>query len=190
MNSEVVTPRFHRLTFDEMTNEQREVANTILNGPRKSMDGPFNALLRSPDLANRFQSIGAYVRFNSPLPPDVRELLILLVARHWTAHFEWFAHRQIALDVGLDESICDAIALNKRPLGMSPAQEVAYSFASSLLTAGRVDDNMFARAVSILGEQGVVDVVGAIGYYTTVSFFLNVDCYPVPPHPNPLPSLA
>src|SRR5437879_6578939 len=75
------TERFKPLSLEEMTPDQKRVAEGIVSGPRKGMRGPFNALLRSPELADRAQKLGEYVRFNTSIPPRLNELAILLTAR-------------------------------------------------------------------------------------------------------------
>src|SRR5581483_2921681 len=119
-----------------------------------------------------------------------REIAILLTARHWTAQFEWYAHRKLALEAGLPAAICDAIAAGERPGGMDTAQTAAYDFAASLLATGQVEDAAFDAVVRLFGEAGAADLIGTVGYYTTVSFFLNVDRFPVPGGDLPLKPLA
>ena len=114
------TPRFKTLEPAEMTEEQRQVAAAIIAGPRGGMRGPFNALLRSPDLAERAQKLGEYVRFRSSLPARLNELAILITAREWSAQFEWHAHYQLAMKAGLAAEIADAIAARARPCAPTP----------------------------------------------------------------------
>ena len=99
------TQRFKPLTPETMTPEQKAVAEKIMAGPRKGMRGPFSALLRSPELADCAQKLGEYVRFKTSIPPQLNELAILLTARHWTAQYEWYAHRRLALQAGLSPEI-------------------------------------------------------------------------------------
>ena len=89
--------RFTPLTLETMDPEQRKVAEGIIGGPRGGMRGPFNALLRAPELADHAQKLGAYVRFGSKLPEALKEMAILITGRHWTAQYEWYAHNQLAM---------------------------------------------------------------------------------------------
>src|SRR5471030_1307726 len=113
-----MTSRFKPLSPSDMTEAQRKAYEAIISGPRGGARGPFNALLRSPDLADRVQRVGEYVRFKSSLPAHLNELAILVVARYWTAQYEWYAHRQLAITAGLDASIADEIGQGKRPANM------------------------------------------------------------------------
>ncbi len=108
-------PRFKPLPPEQMTAEQKRVAQEIAQGPRGGLRGPFPALLRIPALADRVRALGDYVRFESSLPPPLSELAILVVARFWTAQYEWYAHSQHAVKAGIDPSIPEAIAQGRRP---------------------------------------------------------------------------
>jgi len=179
-NLNLVGNRFEPLTYDEMTQAQKTMARNILAGPRTAMGGPFNVLLRSPELGDLAQELGAYARFNSSLPDTLREMAIIMAARYWTAEFEWYAHKNAALGVGLDPAIVDAIATGRRPTAMRPDETAVYDLCSELLNVHRVSDATFAAAIDALGERGVVDAIGTVGYYSMVSLLLNLDEYPLP----------
>ena len=182
--------RFRPLTWEELTPPQRTMVRNILEGPRTALRGPFNVLLRSPELGDLAQELGAYARFNSSLADPIRELAIIMTARHWTSHFEWYAHKNAALAAGLDAGIVEAIRQGRRPSGMSATETAVYEFCDELLRTHRVSDRVFAAAIEALGERGVVDVIGTVGYYGMVSMVLNVDEYPLPDGVEPeLPPL-
>lgn len=172
--------RFKPLTWDQMTPEQRTMTMNLLTGPRRGLGGPFNVLLRSPEMGDLAQKFGEYARFRPAVPAKLRELAIILTARHWTSHYEWYAHRRAAAQEGLKEEIIAAIANRKRPTGMQPDEEVVYNFANELLETKQVSDATFKAVVDRYGEKGVVDIIGVIGYYQMVSMLLNVDRYPLP----------
>ncbi len=172
--------RFAPLQADQLTPEQKAMVDAILSGPRGSLNGPFNVMLRSPDLGDRLQRVGEYVRFKTSIPPRLNELAILLVARHWTAQYEWYAHRELALKAGVPEDMANEIAAGKRPSRLQPEEEVVYDFVQELLSTGALSDAVFAATKDRFGERGVVDLIGLVGYYGTVSMLLNVDRYPLP----------
>jgi len=168
-------PRFTELTPETMTPEQKKVADAIQSGPRGAgLRGPFNALLRSPELCDLVQRVGAYVRFNSSIPARLNEMAIIMAGRKWTAQYEFYAHRRMALEAGLKPAIADAIAGNTRPPGMAEDEATVYDFVSELLSTGQVSDKNYERAKAAFGERGVVDLVGATGYYSLVSMVLNI----------------
>ena len=177
--------RFKPLTYDEMTPAQRTMIEHVLSGPRGSTDGPFNVQLRSPEMGDLGQQFGAATRFSTSVPRKLYELAIIITARHWTAQFEWTAHHRSALQAGVSAAVCDAIAAGKRPQSMPPDEEAVYNFATELLDKKQVSDATFDAAKKVLGERGVVDLISVMGWYGTVSMYLNVDRYPLPEGTQP-----
>jgi 4-carboxymuconolactone decarboxylase len=172
--------RFQPLTYVQMTPEQKILVDHVLSGERASMDGPFNIMLRSPEMGDLAQQLGAYLRFHSSLPRKLNEFAILITARSWNAQYEWYVHHQNALQAGLNPALIDAVAAGKRPAAMQPDEEAVYNFCTELLNTRQVSDATFAAAKAKFGERGVVDMIGVIGYYNLVSALLNVDRYPLP----------
>ena len=184
--------RFAPLTSDQLTPEQKTMLDHLLSGERRgSTDGPFNVMLRSPEMGDLAQQLGARVRFHSDLPDKLRELAIILTARHWTAQFEWTAHRRAAERAGLSPDIIQSVATGKRPAALDPDETAVYNFTTELLTTKHVSDPAFHAVVTRFGERRTVNLIGLIGYYQLVSMFLNVDRYPLPagaqPELQPLP---
>jgi 4-carboxymuconolactone decarboxylase len=171
--------RFKPLTYDQMAPAQKTMIENLLAGERRGTGGPFNVLLRSPEIGDLAQKLGAGVRFHSSLPPKLNELGIIITARYWTAQFEWNAHKRAALAAGLSPSIVDAIATGKRPASMQPDEEAVYNFGTELLRTKQVSDATFQAATKAVGERGVVDLISVMGYYQLVSMLLNVDRYPL-----------
>jgi 4-carboxymuconolactone decarboxylase len=177
--------RFRPLTWDEMTPAQRTMIEHVLAGPRGSLDGPFNVQLRSPEMGDLGQQFGAATRFATTVPRKLYELAIIITARHWTAQFEWTAHRRGAVQAGISPAVADAIAQGRRPAAMPPDEEAVYNFATELLETKQVSDATFDAARKLLGERGVVELINVMGWYGTVSMFLNVDRYPLPEGTQP-----
>ena len=177
--------RFDPLDYSDLDDSQRTMVRNILEGPRTRVSGPFNMLLRSPEMGDLTQALGAYVRFESVLPARLREMAIIMTGAHWKSEYEWYAHKSLALEAGLDPSIVDAIAAGRRPSDMQPDEAVLYDFCDDLLNEHRVSDETFAAAIDRFGEQGVVDLTGTLGYYSFVSLMLNVDEHPIPDGATP-----
>src|SRR5580658_2793718 len=126
--------RFKTLTPETMTPEQRAVAEAIQSGPRGAgLRGPFNALLRSPEICDLVQRVGAYVRYSSAIPSRLNEMAIIMAGRKWSAQYEFYAHRKLAIEAGLKVEICDAIATGKRPAAMQDDEVEVYDFCTELL---------------------------------------------------------
>lgn len=176
----LVGNRFAPLTYQTMTPAQKKMFENLISGERRGAAGPFNVLLRSPEMGDLAQQFGASMRFHSSIPGKLNELAIIITARHWTSHYEWNAHRRAARNAGLNEAIITAIATGKRPTGMDADEEAVYNFCSELLTTKQVSDKTFQATKDKFGERGIVDLIGVTGYYQLVSMLLNTDRYPLP----------
>jgi len=177
--------RFMLLTEATMTARQREAHQGIVSGPRKGAAGPFNALLRSPDVADRVQRVGEYVRFQTTIPAPLNELAILITGRFWSAQYEFWAHSRLARTAGLPDAIIDAVADGRRPSPMSDDERIVYDFCTEMFRDKAVSDAAFKAVVNRFGEQGVIDLIAACGYYSIVSMVLNVDRHPLPAGEQP-----
>ena len=173
--------RMPPLTFEKMTSAQRKAADELTAGPRKGVKGPFVPLLRTPELMDRLQKVGEYLRFRSSLEPRIAELVMLIISREWTQQFEWGVHVPPAQKAGLAEEIIRAIGEGRHPPNMKSDEEVAYDFCDELLRTKGICDFTYKRAVTAFGEHGVIEMVGVAGYFTTVSMVMNVAHTP-PPH--------
>jgi 4-carboxymuconolactone decarboxylase len=173
-------PRFKTLGENDLTEAQRKVYKEIASGPRAGVRGPFNVLLRSPELADRAQKLGEYVRFDTSLPERLREFAILITARHWTAQYEWHAHHIHAMKAGLSPQIAADLARGKRSAGMKDDEAAVYDFCKELHETKAVSDSAYKAVADKFGERGVVDLIAISGYYTLVSMVLNVERHPLP----------
>ena len=180
LDPKLVGNRFAPLAWGEMTEAQKTMTRHVLDGPRTGMTGPFNVMLRSPVMGDLAQELGAQVRFNSTLSPALREMAILIAARHWTGQYEWQAHKTIALDAGLSPAIVAAIAAGETPRSMQANEAALHRFCTELLATKHVSDETFAAAKTAFGEQGTTEIMFTLGYYSMVSMLLNVDEHPLP----------
>jgi 4-carboxymuconolactone decarboxylase len=172
--------RFKPLTTEQLTPEQRTMIEHLVAGERTALTGPFNVLLRSPEMGDLAQKFGAQTRFHSSLPRHLNEFAILITARFWTSQYEWYSHKRDAVKYGLKPALIDAVAAGTRPTGMARDEEIVYNFCTELLNGKQVSDATFKAMVDKFGERGAVDTIGTIGYYNLVSMLLNVDRYPLP----------
>ena len=183
--------RMPPLAREAMNDAQRAAADELIAGPRKAVKGPFIALLRSPELMARLQKVGEYLRFGSSIPARLGEFATLVVARDWTQQFEWFVHVPLALKEGVSQATIDALREGRRPASMAADEAIVYDFVIELLSRRGVCDATYRAGVDRFGEQGVIDLVGLVGYFTLISMALNVARIPQEPNPavQPLPSL-
>ena len=178
--------RMPPLARDTMDDIQRAAADELIAGPRKGVKGPFIPLMRSPRLLAPLQKAGEYLRFDSALPRRVSEFATLVVSRQWTQQFEWFTHVPLALQEGTSVETIEALRVGCRPTAMSAEEAFVYDFIVELTTHRGVGDATYTECVERFGERGVIDLVGLIGYFTTVSMVLNVAHTP----PNEVPGIA
>jgi len=183
--------RMRPLDAAAMSAAQRAAAAELAAGPRGGVKGPFIALLRSPELMDRLQKVGEYLRFRSSLEPRISEFLMLVVSRLWTQQFEWCVHVPLALKAGVRRETVESLAAGSRPAAMAADEAIAYDFCAELMQTKGVSDATYRGALDQFGERGIVDMLGVLGYFTTVSMVLNVAHTPaaapdVPPL-QPLP---
>jgi 4-carboxymuconolactone decarboxylase len=166
--------RMTEIPLDKMSAAQRSVADSIMSGPRKGMGGPFNAWLRSPELADRLQKVGEYVRFNTSLDKRINEMGILMTAQAWGSQYEWYAHAPLAIKAGLDPATVASIGAGRKPDNMKDDEAIVWEFTTQLRREHAVDDAIYARALEKFGEPGIMDLIAVNGYYDLVSMTLNV----------------
>jgi len=157
-----------------MDESQRKAADALIRGPRKGVFGPFIPLLRSPELMDRLQRVGEYLRFESDLPGRASELAIAITAHHVRNEFEWAMHRPLAIRAGVAEETMEAIGAGRRPAHLERDDALVHDFVVELLRTHFVGDAAYAAVRERFGERGVVDLVATVGYFVTVSLVMNV----------------
>jgi len=177
----VAQDRMPPIPKDKMTEGQRKALEDVMasRGPGGA-EGPFVPMLRSPELMNRLQTLGEYVRFHNSIGTKLTEFVILLTARQWTQQYEYEAHQPLALKAGVNQETISAVTDGRRPTAMAADEEIVYDFCTELRQNQSISDATYARAVSKFGEQGVVDMTGLVGYYTTLAMIMNVARSPLP----------
>ena len=168
------TERLPMLADAAMTDEQRAVAQALIDGPRKGVYGPFVALLRSPQLLDRVGKVGEYLRFGSVIEGRIRELVICAVSRALTNQFEWLMHAPLAVKEGVAQATIDALHAGARPRHVPPDEEAALDLTRELLATHGASDPTYAAALTHFGEQGLVELTTLIGYFAMVSWLMNV----------------
>jgi 4-carboxymuconolactone decarboxylase len=177
----VAQDRMPPIPHEKQTPEQRKAAEAFRANRKQDVFGPFVPLSRSPEVMLRAMAMGDYLRYKTVFPTRLNELIILITSRHFTQQYEWYVHYPIAIKEGLSREIADAIADGRRPSGMSADEELIHDFCTELLGNNSVSDPTYARAVSRFGEQGTIEMVGVVAYYTFQSMVLNTARTPVPP---------
>jgi len=192
-------PRFSRLSPDTLTDAQRPIVERIRNSlnsapaggpPRDGLGGPFDIMLRSPGMARGMVELFDYYRTQCRLDPRLKEFATLILAREWTAQFEWFAHKPAAARAGLADATIEELRLGKRPIAMRPDEATVYELAITLIRRHEAEDAVFDRARALLGDEQLVDLISLIGEYMKVALLLNAGRVGVPAgNELPLPPL-
>jgi 4-carboxymuconolactone decarboxylase len=164
--------RFPPIKYQDMTPAQKTMADRAMAG--RGAIGDFNIVLRSPELAGVLRS-GP----RTAISTKQSELAILISARYWTTQFEWAVHHRAAVQAGLSEAIVSAIAEGRRPASLAPDEAAVYNFLRELFETKQVSDATFAATKSGLGEPGIMELFGVVGFYQSVSLMMNADRYPM-----------
>lgn len=172
--------RLNPPTYDAMTEAQRAVHDAIVTGPRGSIRGPFLAWIANPEMAGAAQKLGAYFRFGTTLSRYLAEIAICVTGARYRTEFEWWAHSRMAAEAGVPEAAIEAIRAGRAPEFADEAGAVVHATAFALNHRQRLTDAEFDRARTVLGEQGLMDVIGLCGYYALVSLTLNAYEVPTP----------
>jgi 4-carboxymuconolactone decarboxylase len=165
--------RLKLISPDEMNADQKATYDEAVAGKRGSAPAPMLAWLNSPEMARHATRLGETLRFNTMFPAKLSEIAILVTARHFTAHYEWWAHKRLALKGGMDVEIIDAIRDRRTPQFDDAKGAMIYEVAKSLHEGHGLSKGLYVDAVKLLSERGLVEIIGLCGYYTLVSLTLN-----------------
>ena len=179
--------RLPKIPEEDLSPRQRELHARIA-GKRGQVRGPFLVWLHSPELCDRVESLGAYVRFDCSLAEKLREFSILITARHFDAQHSWNAHVDKAIAAGISAEAIRAIAERRTPTFEAEDERVFYQFCTEVLEEHFVSDATFAAALSLFGERGVVDIIGCLGNFSMLAMCLNA--FQVDLDPNRVPPFA
>ncbi|UJQ94177.1 carboxymuconolactone decarboxylase family protein [Mariluticola halotolerans] len=170
---------------DELTDAQRRVYEDMIAGPRGAVVGPIRAAIHSPEMADRWQKLGEFVRYHTVFPEKLSELAIIASARRWNSEVEFCIHRGIAEKAGISADILDALRDGVRPEFTDETMREVYDFTQELQMSGTVSDKTYLAIKRRWDEQGVVELTGIVGYYTMVAMMLNTHHVPLPAGTSP-----
>ena len=180
-------PRLKLLIPSELSPEQKLTYDALTSGPRGanmksdtgSLGGPFNAMLHAPNIGIALQELGARLRFGTSVPRNLLELAIITIGAHWEAQYEFWAHARMAIEAGVEPHVVESIRNGDEPV-LTGDEQTVYIFCAQVIHEYRASDDAYESAIALLGEQGVMEITTLIGYYSAISFVLNVFEIPVP----------
>lgn len=173
-------PRIPLLPNDTMDADQRRVLDKIVSGPRGRIQGPLRAVLHNAELADRWQALGALLRYQTSLTPRQSELAILVTGRACRSPFEWHAHRLEAEKAGIEAAVIEALLAEHMPDGLSDDEALVVRVAVELNRMRSVSDATYAEALERFGPRKLVELTSIVGYYTMVAMTLNAHEIPLP----------
>src|SRR5262245_26245736 len=148
-----MTARFNPLTTEQMSPEQRQVADRALNGPLKRLSPPLSVLLRNPRVCDAVIALSEEVRFKIPLPERLKQLVVVLIARHWTLQYPWSMHYPQAVDAGIAPAVLAQIAKGEKPTGLDDDAALVYDFCQSTLNGKVVPETTIAALRAKFGDS-------------------------------------
>lgn len=172
--------RLPQLKIEQLNDAQRKLADEILKVSGVGLGGPYNALLRSPEMGERMFQLLDYLRFNTSVPRRLNEFAILIQARVWSSQVEWYSHYPLAIKAGLAESVAQDLKQGKRPASMQPDEAAVYDFCMEMSSRNGVSDATFRRLRNIFTEQQVVDLAVVSGTYAGVAMLLDASAQGAP----------
>lgn len=161
----------------DMNDTQRALLQAIRSGPRGPSlkpQGPFAVWLHAPEYGQLAQALGGFCRYQSSVPARLSEFAILCTARLWRAQFEWYAHAPVAAKEGVKAKTIDDLRAGRVPKSAAKDERAIYDFIQELYKAKRVSERTYQRVLAVLGEKATVELVGILGYYSSISMTLNV----------------
>lgn len=152
----------------------RAAAASLIATPRGEVRGPFVPLLRSPELLDRAQKLGEFLRYHCSIEERLREFAICVVARLWSQPYEWRAHAPLAAKAGVAPSTLVALRDGRVADDIPDDERLIFDFCTALDADRRIDDGLYARTIDLLGENGTIELVGLCGYYSLLAMVMNV----------------
>jgi 4-carboxymuconolactone decarboxylase len=158
---------------DALPPEARAAFDAIAASRNGRVGGPFAMLMHSHELAHRVAHVGTYLRFECPLPANLRELAIISAARFFECEIEYAGHVRLARESGLSDAAIDVVHHNTDPSSLGADEALIIRFARALLGDHRVDAATFDAVRERFGERGLIDITGLLGYYAMLACTLN-----------------
>ena len=183
MAAKTLNYRLPVLTEDNLDDDQRVLLESLRAGPRGArvkLGGPFGVYMHAPQYGELTQRLGAFVRYSTSIEPRLSEFAILCVGRIWRAQYEWHAHAPIAEAAGVKPETIRDVKARRAPRKAAKDERAIWDFVQELHKRRRVGERNYKRVHAFLGDKGMVELIGIVGYYTAVSMILNVFNVPLP----------
>lgn len=165
--------RMDPIPLDQMTEEQRTLHDLIKKQrSRGKVQGPFAVMLQAPDVCERVAEMVDHLLQETRVSLPLKELAIIVIARQYTAQYEWFVHARRAQQVGLDENIIEAIRQRRPPDFKDPKEALVYAMTLEIIEKRKLSDALYASAKKTFGDAALVELIALIGFYVMIAVFL------------------
>lgn len=171
--------RIEEIPEPNLTAEQKSVFDALVKG-RGRLLTPYKIWIHSPKTAEAMEKLGTYLNKAGSLSEREVELGIVLIAHHWKGEYVYTAHVKRCLELGVPQSVIDAIRSDKVPDLSSPREQAIYDIAKLAEQPGAGPDEVFDRAVKTLGRKGLAEVLALLGYYSAVAMAMKLHRVPIP----------
>ena len=131
--------------------------------------------------AIRLHGSGVNVRLESALGRPLTELAILTTAREHDQPYEWSLHEMEAVAIGLDPDVIDVVRHRRPPTGLDGQEVVIIQVGREIFGSHHVSSDTYRRAVALLGESNLVDVVSLMAQYAGTAARLTAFNQQMPP---------
>jgi 4-carboxymuconolactone decarboxylase len=170
----------------KLSSDQRRIHDEIAGTRGGAVRGPFAIWLRNPPLADAASRLGNVLRTDGKLDKRLFELVVLIVARHWTAQYEWYVHAKHGLAAGLSGDVIAALRERRRPVFEREDEKLIYDVMTELVETKAVSAASYDRVIAALGLELTIELFSVAGFYTMVAMVLNAFDAPVPEGNPPL----
>ena len=172
-----MTSRLTPRSYAEMTAEQREQYQRVQRARKPRDDGqfggPFDPWLLRPEVVARALSTGNYIWERTSVGRRIVELAIIVTGRHWRSNVEWVAHARMAKEQGVSDEVIQAVFDQRLPENAPADELLTIQVCRALHETQDLPLALYRAAVEQWGEEGLMDIIQTIGFYTFVSMTLN-----------------
>ena len=181
--------RLPPLTRADLNDEGKAVYDKIVGTGPAPTTGPVALSLYSPKIAQAFNDLNGFLRYNGVLSPRHTEVAILVATWEIQQQYEYSAHEPAALRFGAPQAVIDTIKYNREPKDLSPEETLIIKLGRAIMRDHKVDSALYAEAEKMFGRTGIVEMVTAMGDYVMVGMVMTaIDQHLPPDRPALLPT--
>ncbi len=171
--------RIKEIPEGELTAEQAQVFKDLVAG-RGTLLTPYKIWIHSPALAAALETVGTFLNKKSSLSEREVELVICIIANFWKSDYVWTQHVRRFARLGFPAGVIDAIRAGQTPTLDNERECAVCDLARIAMEPGGGSDEVFERADTVLGRNGIAEVLALLGYYSSVSMAIKLHRVPLP----------